>query len=104
MQSSDTGEMGQVYLATGKEVAMRRWQEDRCDFGTEHSRDYETVGYLISGQLELDMDGEHAKIMPGDSWMIPEGAVHRYRVVEPIVAIEATCPPGRFAGRDNPVS
>lgn len=99
--SSETGEMGQDYLATGKHVAMRRWQEDRCDYGPEHTRDYETVGYLVSGVFELDMEGERAKLMPGDSWLIPSGAVHRYRIIEPIVAIEATCPPGRFAGRDQ---
>ncbi|MCM2369681.1 cupin domain-containing protein [Aporhodopirellula aestuarii] len=101
--SPDVGDMGQTYLAKGKHVAMRRWEESPSGFGDEHTRDYETVGYLVSGVLELDMCGERAQLAAGDSWLIPQGAAHRYRVVEPIVAIEATSPPARFAGRDQPV-
>lgn len=30
---ADTGEMGQQHLATGKQVALRRWEEGVCEFG-----------------------------------------------------------------------
>ncbi len=101
-KAADTGEMGQAYLATGKQVALRRWEEDVCDFGEPICRAYETVGYVLSGVLELDLDGQIAKISAGDSWLVPEGARHCYRIVEPIVAIEATSPPARFNERDEP--
>jgi len=99
---AETGEMGQAYLATGKQVAMRRWEETVCDFGEATCREYETVGYVLSGVLELDLAGESVTLRRGDSWLVPAGATHRYRIVEPIVAIEATSPPARFNDRDEP--
>ncbi|MCA9130262.1 MAG: cupin domain-containing protein [Planctomycetales bacterium] len=98
-----TGAMGQQYLATGKQVALRRWEEDAGDFEAQTTRQYETVGYLLSGVLEINLDGETATVRTGDSWLVPMGTPHRYRVLEPIVAVEATSPPARFNHRDEPV-
>lgn len=102
--SSDTGQgaMGQIYLATGKQVALRRWEESPGGFSKPTTREYEVVGYLLQGVLELELDGGTAKMDVGDSWLVPAGANHRYRVIEPIVAIEATSPPARFGNRDQP--
>ncbi|MCA9136954.1 MAG: cupin domain-containing protein [Planctomycetales bacterium] len=99
---AECGEMGQRYLATGSSVALRRWEEQACDFGDPTVRDYETVGYVLKGNLELDLDGQTATLHAGDSWLVPAGARHRYRIIEPIVAIEATSPPARFNHRDEP--
>jgi len=97
------GQMGQQYLVTGKSVALRRWQEPA---GQEMSkptiRDYETVGYVLHGQLELDLDGQTAHLSPGDSWLVPAGATHRYRVKEDLIAVEATSPPARLGRLDEP--
>ncbi len=103
IDESATGAMGQIYLATGKQVALRRWQEPACDFCEERSREYETVGYVLSGVLELDLDGQVVRLKSGDSWLVPEHAKHRYRIVELIVAIEATSPPARFGDKDYAV-
>ncbi len=97
---ADIGSMGQTYLVTGKQVALRHWREAPGEFSESHCRDYETVGYLLSGVIELELDGGRATLHPGDSWLVPCGAPHRYRVVESVVAIEATSPPARFGGRD----
>ncbi|TWT53770.1 Cupin domain protein [Rubripirellula amarantea] len=102
--TAETGEMGQKYLASGKHVALRRWQEGKADYDSPRSRDYETVGYLLSGVLELDLDGEVVTLQGGDSWLVPAGANHRYRVLEPIVALEATSPPARYNELDDPSS
>ena len=98
-----TGEMGQGYLATGKQVAMRRWEESVCGFGDERSREYEIIGYVLEGSFELDLGGQTVKLEPGDSWLVPAGSKHRYRVIQSLVAIEATSPPARFNDRDEPV-
>lgn len=99
-----TGDMGQEYLASGKHVALRRWEEDPNEVAEERNRDYETVGYVISGVLELDLDGQTATLKPGDSWLVPAKVKHCYRIIESIVAIEATSPPARFNDRDDPVT
>jgi quercetin dioxygenase-like cupin family protein len=98
---ASTGAMGQAYLATGKAVAMRRWEEsagEKCD---SKPREYETVGYLISGELEVTLEGEIATLHPGDSWLVPAGTAHAYRVIKPIVAVEATSPPAQLGNLDE---
>ena len=41
------------------------------------------------------------KLGPGDSWLVPKGATHRYKILEPFTAIEATAPPAQVHGRDS---
>ncbi len=62
-QDSSVGEMGQAYLATGKAVALRRWDENAGESSELHSREYETVGYLISGRMEVEIDGQPATLL-----------------------------------------
>ncbi len=91
----EIGNMGEAHLAHGKRVAMRRWHEPAGIKGEPHTRPYETVGYVVSGSLELNLDGETAHLKKGDSWLVPAGSTHFYRVIEDLVAIEATSPPAR---------
>ncbi len=101
-QFSPKGEMGQVYLASGKRVSMRLWQDEEAAEAKEASaRDYETVGYVISGRAELILEGQTIKLDPGDSWLVPAGAEHSYRIIETFTAVEATAPPAQVHGRDE---
>jgi quercetin dioxygenase-like cupin family protein len=99
--SSPTGTMGQKYLASGINVAMRLWDDQSTDKLEEHSRDYETVGFVIAGKAELTIEGQTIRLEPGDSWVVPKGSVHKYHIVEPFTAIEATTPPAHAHGRDE---
>ena len=47
---SPRGQMGQKYLASGVHVAMRLWENEEPSDGHTATRDYETVGYVISGR------------------------------------------------------
>ena len=101
-EASPEGAMGQTYLASGKAVAMRLWREAGPSDGMgEHARDYETVGYVISGRAELTVEGQSVRLGPGDSWVVPAGARHDYRIEEDFTAVEATSPPARAEGRDE---
>jgi hypothetical protein len=54
--SSPRGEMGQKYLVAGKRVSMRLWtHEPGGKLKSPTKRDYETVGYVISGKAELQL-------------------------------------------------
>jgi quercetin dioxygenase-like cupin family protein len=98
---SPRGEQGQTYLASGKSVAMRLWQESPREHGKALSRrEYETAGYVISGHAELEIEGQTVKLELGDSWIVPKGAAHCYRVIDEFTAIEATAPPAHVYGRD----
>jgi len=98
---SPRGDMGQAYLASGKSIAMRLWREGPGETAGETNRDYETVGYVINGRAELESEGQRVVLAPGDSWVVPRGAVHRYTILEPFVAVEATHPPAHVHGRDE---
>jgi len=99
---SPQGPGGQKYLVSGVSIAMRMWEEDPGPASPEPTRrDYETVGYLVQGKAELELEGQKLLLEPGDSWLVPKDAVHRYRVIEPLVALEATSPPARVHARDE---
>ena len=101
-ESSPTGEMGQKYLASGVNVAMRLWEnEEPNDDKETRSRDYETVGYVIEGKAELHLEDQKLILEKGDSWVVPKGAEHTYVILETFTAIEATSPPAHAHGRDE---
>jgi quercetin dioxygenase-like cupin family protein len=56
---------------------------------------------VISGRAELHLGGQMALLEPGDSWVVPKGASHAYRILEPFTAVEATSPPAAVHGRDE---
>jgi quercetin dioxygenase-like cupin family protein len=99
---SPHGEMGQKYLASGRRVGMRLWENEKPNDKKEtRSRDYETVGYVIAGRAELDLEGQILTLEKGDSWVVPAGAAHTYRILESFTAVEATSPPAYVHGRDD---
>jgi len=101
-QHSPMGELGLKYLVSGKRVSMRLWEAERSDEKKPaHRRDDETVEYVISGRAELHLEGQLVQLEPSDSWLVPAGAEHRYRVLEPFTAVEATAPPAQVHGRDS---
>lgn len=99
---SPKGEMGQKYLASGVNLAMRLWENQEPNDDKEpRSRDYETVGYVIEGRAELHLEGQVLTLEKGDSWVVPKGAEHTYKILEPFTAVEATSPPAQAHGRDE---
>jgi quercetin dioxygenase-like cupin family protein len=81
---------------------MRLWENEPAGEAKPSSRrDYETVGYVISGMAELTLEGQTIRLEPGDSWLVPPDAEHSYRIVEPFTAVEATSPPAQVHGRDE---
>ena len=102
---SPRGRMGQTYLASGTSLSMRMWREQPPgDPEPVAARDYETVGYVVSGRAELLSEGQTVTLEPGDSWVVPRGASHTYRIVEAFTAVEATHPPAQVHDRDVPAS
>ena len=80
---------------------MRMWEDEQPGEAKDAvAREYETVGYVIKGRAELEVEGQKVVLEPGDSWVINKGQSHRYRILEPFTAIEATTPPARANGRD----
>ncbi|HYG88351.1 MAG TPA: cupin domain-containing protein [Azospirillum sp.] len=98
---SPKGPQGQKYLASGKAMSMRLWENEPPGKSMAPSRrDYETIGFVIAGRAELHIEDQMVKLEPGDSWVVPRGAEHSYRILEPFTAVESTAPPAQVHGRD----
>ena len=99
---SPRGAMGQKYLASGINVAMRLWEDEAPGAAKpEMRRDYETVGFVVKGRAELRIEGQMVLLEPGDSWVVPKGSSHTYKILESFTAVEATTPPAAAHGRDD---
>ena len=99
---SPKGELGQKYLASGKTVSMRLWEDEQPDEPKPAAaREYETVGYVIKGKAELHIEGQMILLEAGDSWMVPKSSSHTYKILESFTAVEATSPPSQVHGRDD---
>jgi quercetin dioxygenase-like cupin family protein len=96
------GRMGQKYLASGVRTSMRLWDgEEPTTDKPPRAHSYETVGYVVSGRAELQLEGQSVSLEPGDSWVIPRGSSHTYKILEPFTAVEVTSPPAEAHGRDE---
>src|SRR5947208_14062955 len=81
-KTAPKGAMGQTYLVSGKHLAMRLWRNEAPQADEPPSRrDYETVGYVIAGRAELNLEVQTIHLAPGDSWLVPAHAETRYRSI-----------------------
>ena len=101
-EAAPVGAMGQRYLACGIRMGMRLWVEDGpLPAKPATQRDYETIGYVISGRAELHLEGQTLILEPGDSWVVPKDASHSYLISTAFTAVEVTSPPAQAHGRDE---
>ena len=99
---SPKGPEGEKYLASGKHVAMRMWENEQPgEPKAAAARPYETVGYVLAGRAELHLAGQVVVLETGNSWVVPQGAEHTYKILEAFSAVEATSPPAQVHGRDD---
>lgn len=99
---SPKGSEGEKYLASGKYVAMRMWENEQPgEPKAPAARPYETVGYVLSGRAELHLAGQTVILEPGNSWVVPKDAEHTYKILESFSAVEATSPPAQVHGRES---
>jgi quercetin dioxygenase-like cupin family protein len=99
--ASPHGRWDQIYLVSGKRVSLRLWRNEKPQKKPATRRDYETVGYVLSGKAELTVEGQTVVLEPGDSWLVPAGAEHAYCILDEFTAVEATSPPAQVHGRDE---
>jgi len=99
-QGAPIGSMGQKLLVSGNAIAMRLWDEDpgEGEAKSAAARNYETVGYVLSGRAELTIERKTLSLEPGVSWVVPEGTEHSYKIIEKFRAVEATHPSARGDG------
>ena len=103
VEQASRGQMRQRYLASSELVSMRLWDGEEPDEPKpEVAHPYETVGYILEGRAELHLEGVVIELKTGDSWTVPKGSTHTYRILETFTAIEATSPPSEVGDRARP--
>jgi quercetin dioxygenase-like cupin family protein len=96
------GRFGQKYLASGIHISIRLWErEPPGEAKSQTGRDYETVGFVLEGKAELHIEGQLVLLEKGDSWVVPKGSRHTYKIIETFTAVEATSPPAEVHARDE---
>jgi quercetin dioxygenase-like cupin family protein len=96
------GRFGQKYLASGIRISIRLLErEPPGEAKSQTARDYETVGLVLEGKAELHIEGQLVLLEKGDSWVVPKGSRHTYKIIETFTAVEATSPPAEAHGRDE---
>jgi len=71
--------MGEFRIAKGAEVPT-------------HAHPHEQTGFMVSGKLRFDVDGQIFDALPGDSWNIAGGKPHSATALEDAVAVEIFSP------------
>ena len=80
---------------------MRVWErEEPGEPKPVSAREYETAGFVIEGKAELQLEGQTVLLEKGDSWIVPKGSRHTYKILETFTAVEATSPPAEVHDRD----
>ncbi|MBI3969018.1 MAG: cupin domain-containing protein [Chloroflexi bacterium] len=81
-------------LASGQRVQMVELQLQKGFFRPTHSHpEHESIGYVVSGRLQMMIDGKEYTLGPGDAWHHRIGVDHWTRALEDSVAVEIHSPP-----------
>ncbi len=59
---------------------------------------------MIQGRAERRLEGQTVLLELGDSWVVSRGASHAYKILDAFTTVEATYPPSRVHGRDEPTA
>lgn len=89
------GQSGEHHLVSGQRGSMRLWHNEQPSDTQDkqpHANDYETLGYVISGRVELRLGDQTLLLGEGDSYCVPQGMQHTYRVLETLTAVEVMAP------------
>lgn len=79
-------------LVYGEKTLMVEFRLAKGAHLPAHQHSHEQTGYLVSGRIDLTIDGVVHDVRPGDSWCIPGKAPHAAVAYEDSVALEVFAP------------
>lgn len=80
-------------LATGERMMVTTMLYDEGAHVPAHSHAEEQAGFLVSGSIEITINGEKNVLAPGDSWSIPSNCAHSINALEKSTTVEVFSPP-----------
>ena len=98
-KKSHTGEHTElikgVHLKTmvyGEHTLMTEVRFEKGAVIPQHHHAHEQTGYIVSGNMDFLVDGEHYMAKPGDSWNIAGNVEHAATAIEASVVVEVFSP------------
>ena len=95
----DTGDSRQLVegvelstLVHGEKTLMGRFKIAKGSAIPAHSHPHEQTGFMISGKLRFNVDGEVTDVENGDSWCVGGGVEHSAEALEDTILIEVFSP------------
>ena len=79
-------------LVYGEKTLLTEVRFEKGAVIPQHSHPHEQTGYLVSGQMDFLVNGEHHPAKPGDSWNIASNVEHGATALEEAVVIEVFSP------------
>ena len=79
-------------LVHGEKTLMGQFKIAKGSAIPAHSHPHEQTGYLVSGKVRFNADGETMDAEPGDSWCLPGGVEHSAEALEDSIVIEVFSP------------
>ena len=79
-------------LVHGGNTSMHEFHLDKGYKIPNHKHPHEQTGYLVSGKLKFNVEGEIFDAGPGDSWNLAGNVEHGVDVLEDSVVIEVFSP------------
>jgi len=98
-RKKNTGESKQLMegielttLVHGEKTLMGQFKIARGSAIPSHSHPHEQTGFLVSGKVRFNVDGEIMDAEAGDSWCLPGNVEHSAEALEDSVIIEVFSP------------
>ncbi len=84
----------EIQAIPGERMTMVRFRLQKGAPVPEHSHPHEQIGVVVSGEIEMTVDGETRTLGPGSAWCIPSDVVHSARcLADDTVVLECFSPP-----------
>ena len=80
-------------LVSGKALMICRFDLESGVQIPEHSHPHDQAGYVVSGRIQITIDGNSLELGPGDSYCAPPGVLHSARSLEATVVVDTFSPP-----------
>jgi quercetin dioxygenase-like cupin family protein len=74
-------------LVAGERIEVGRLRFEASEGAVEHAHPQEQVMIVISGRLQVDLEGVSAELGPGEGFHAPPNVPHRVTAVEDTVVI-----------------
>ncbi len=80
-------------LVSGKGLMICRFDLESGVQIPVHSHPHDQAGYVVSGRIEITVDGNRLELGPGDSYCAPPGVLHSARALEATIVVDTFSPP-----------